>query len=614
FSGVGPFAGRGSFGLGQTQIRGIGSNFFTDRDEGFLSPIFAARPDLAPYERIEVLKGPSATLYGRSSAGGFVNRVRKKPLPEFGSEFAGSVGSFDFYRAEGDVTGPLFESDGARGRLVLAYEDAGAFVDGVESERVVLAPSLEFDLTDSTRLLLQGTYQKDDFLPNPGFPLVRDGDTFRAPNVRRSLYFGVPNEDEENTKILVGIAQLEQELGDDWLASLRLNRTATRQRAGAENYAYGITPEGDTTLFASRLNQDNDVWSGEICLNGNVELLGRPANVALGVDHTNFEFVNDQEYATLGIANLYEENFDDFPTQPTTPSFDGLDVQEGTGVYAQLQFRPFERLSVLLGGRYDWTDTSFENRLVSGSKVKKRVEAFSGRAGLTFDVTGQVSVYGLFAESFDPVTDPGANGQILDPETGEIYELGIKTEWLGRKLGITAAVFRLDRDNIPIAALTGPGEDPFSISAGLQRSDGIELEINGEPLPGWNVSFGGVLLDSEFKDGPFVGSLPGGTADWQVGLFTSYELQGGPLNGLGFGVGLFAIDERGASTFVPGATLEGYERVDLHAFYNGFKPLKIALQVRNVFDERYVEGADRLSFAQFGSPTAVLLTVRYDFE
>lgn len=100
---------------------------------------------------------------------------------------------------------------------------------------------------------------------------------------------------------------------------MRLNRTATRQRAGAENYAYGITPEGDTTLFASRLNEDNDVWSGEIRLNGNVELLGRPANVALGVDHTNFEFVNDQECATLGSANIYDENFGDFPTQPTTP-------------------------------------------------------------------------------------------------------------------------------------------------------------------------------------------------------------------------------------------------------------------------------------------------------
>jgi len=457
FSGVGPFAGRGSFGLGQTQIRGIGSNFFTDRDEGFLSPIFAARPDLAPYEPIEVLKGPSATLYGRSSAGGFVNCVRKKPLPEFESELEVSVGSFDFYRAEGDVTGPLFKSEHTRGRLVLAYENAGAFVDGVESEVVVVAPSLDFDLTDSTRLLLQGTYQRDDLLPNPGFPLVRDGDISHAPNVRRSLYFGVPNEDEENTEIRVGIAQLEQELGDDWLATLRLNRTATRQRAGAENYAYGITPDGDTSLYASRLNQDNDVWSGELRLNGRVEVLGRPANVTLGVDHINFEFVSDQEFPSLGTANIYAENFTDVSTQPTTPSFDGLSVEEGTGVYAQFQFRPFERLSVLLGGRYDWADTSFDNRLDSDSKGEKRDEDFTGRVGLTFDLSEQVAVYGLYAQSFDPVLDPGADGEVLEPETGEILEAGIKTEWLDGKLDITAAVFRLDRENIPIDAMTPPG-------------------------------------------------------------------------------------------------------------------------------------------------------------
>ncbi|MGH8571701.1 MAG: TonB-dependent receptor plug domain-containing protein, partial [Gammaproteobacteria bacterium] len=86
FSGVGPFAGRGSFGLGQTQIRGIGDNFFADREDGSLVPIFAARPDLAPYERIEVVKGPSSVLYGRGSAGGFVNRVRKRPC--FGRDCA----------------------------------------------------------------------------------------------------------------------------------------------------------------------------------------------------------------------------------------------------------------------------------------------------------------------------------------------------------------------------------------------------------------------------------------------------------------------------------------------------------------------------------------------
>lgn len=229
----------------------------------------------------------------------------------------------------------------------------------------------------------------------------------------------------------------------------------------------------------------------------------------------------------------------------------------------------------------------------------------------------KISVYGLFAESFFPTQfSTGADGELLEPQEGEIYEAGLKTEWLNGKLGVNAAIFSIERDKVPIPDPTnGPGEFD-SISAGLQRSDGFELEINGEPLPGWKLSFGGIVLDSEFteRDDPFFGSIPAGAADWQVGLFTSYELQGGPLRGLGAGVGLFAIDDRGVSSFVPGAALEGYERVDLHAFYNGFKPLKIALQVRNVFDERYVEGADRTSsYAQFGSPTAALLTVRYDF-
>ena len=183
---------------------------------------------------------------------------------------------------------------------------------------------------------------------------------------------------------------------------------------------------------------------------------------------------------------------------------------------------------------------------------------------------------------------------------------------------MNAALFRIDREDVAIFDPTNvPGDGQFdSIATGLQRSDGLELEINGELLPGWNLSFGGMLLDSEFKerDDPFFGTTPGGTADWQVGLYSSYELQSGLLRGLGFGVGYFAIDDRGISTFVPGV-VDGYERVDLSAFYNGFEPLKVALQIRNLFDERYVEGVERPgSYAQFGSPTAVLFTVRGEFD
>jgi TonB-dependent siderophore receptor len=616
YSGSGPFAGRDIFGLGAIQIRGIDTDFLTDiRDGGFVSPIFAAQPDLAPYERIEVVKGPSS-LYGRGSAGGFVNRVRKKPLPEFQAEIAPSIGSFDFYRLDGDVTGPLFASERVRGRLVLAYEDAGSFVNFAESERAVAAPSLEFDLTGTTRVLVQGLYQEDRFFPTNGFPLQQDSNDFRAPNIPRSLFVGVPNEDESTDEIVSASVQLDQQLGDKWLATLRLARSATEHRSQTDNYAFGIQPNGDVGLYSSAFRIDNDVWSGEIRLNGRIDLLGRPASLTLGAEHTDVQNINDQGLGVLGTANIYEENFADFPTVEPVPGFNGLFEQPSTGVYAQLQFRPLERLSVLLGGRYDSAETTFEER-VGATKSERDDDAFTGRVGLVFDVRKSVSVYGLYAQSFQPVLfSTGADGDLLEPEEGEIYEGGIKTEWFEGRLGINAAVFRIERENVPINDPNNMPGEFFSVSGGLLRSDGLELEINGEPLPGWNLSFAGTLLDSEFIEGDpgTIGNSVTGTADWQAGLYTSYQLQSGPLQGVGFGVGLFAVDDRSVSEFVNGR-LEGYERVDLSLFYNGIPNTKIALQARNVFNERYVEGSDRIGgFNQFGAPTAYLLTLRYDFK
>ncbi|MGH8564294.1 MAG: TonB-dependent siderophore receptor [Gammaproteobacteria bacterium] len=372
---------------------------------------------------------------------------------------------------------------------------------------------------------------------------------------------------------------------------------------------------GGVGLYSSAFRIDNDVWAGELRLEGSLDVLGRPAMAVLGVEHTDAQNINDQAFGNLGTANIYAANFADFPTVEPAPGFDGLFEQPSTGGYALLQFRPLDRLSVLLGGRYDSADTTFEDRF-GGTKNERADDAFTGRAGLVFDVRDSVSVYALYAQSFQPVLfSVGSDGELLEPEEGEIFEAGIKTEWFNGKLGVNAAIFRIERDKVPIPDPdNGPGEF-FSVSGGLQRSDGAELEINGQPLPGWDLSFAGTLLDSGFRDGDpaTIGNATTGAADWPLGLFTSYELQGGPLKGLGLGMGFFAIDDRAVIPSSSG-TLEGYERVDLSLLYNGFKDTKIALQVRNVFNERYVEGSDRPGgFNQFGSPTAVLFTVRYDF-
>lgn len=455
---------------------------------------------------------------------------------------------------------------------------------------------------------------------------VTDGsDTFRVPDLPRSRFVGIPNEEENETEIFLGAAKLEQDLGDHWLATLSLNHSASNELSVAEHYAYGSYPNGDVGIYSVRINADLEGFSGELRLNGEFNLLGRPAQVVLGVDHAEVENLFSGAFNLFAFAsdpgppNIYSDNFADFPNpgrQP--PNFTAKPKEVGTGAYAQLQFRPFERLSVLLGGRYDFVDSSYDISLSSSgpSIVKDEPEDFSGRIAVGFDVRKNITAYGLFAQSFDPVLNLGADGQILKPTTGEIFEAGIKTEWLDNRLGVNTAVFRLDRKDVPIDIGRNSAGQSIFRSAGLQRSDGIELEINGEPLPGWNLSFGGSLLDAKFLGDknvdPNVGRTPDASADWQVGLFTSYELQSGPLRGLGAGVGLYAIDDRGVRN--RDQKIPGYERVDLSFFYNGFKNTSIALQVRNVFDATYLEAVTVAgSGANFGSPLAALLTVRHEF-
>lgn len=612
YSGTGPFAGL-DFGLGAILIRGFNTDGLHDvRVDGFISPIFGAQPDLAPYQRIEVVKGPSS-LYGRGSAGGFVNRVTKKPLPEFHADIEVSGGSFNFYRAEADVGGPLFESDSARGRLVLAYQDSESFVDFLETETVVAAPSLAFDFGDDTRLLVQAIYQRDEYVISPGFPLARQGGDFRAPEVDRSLFFGVPSEDESTNEILSSSLRLDHDITDNWLATLRVSHGETEHRSTTDNYGSGVIgPDGDVSVFASAFNIDNDVWSGELRLTGNVEFLERPATVAVGVDHTDAERVNDQFFAVLGTANIYAENFDEVPPMEPTRSFTGVTDAPATGVYGLFQFRPTDRLSVLVGGRYDEAETVRANR-VAGTRSEREDDALTGRLGVVFDLSDAASVYAQYAQSFQPeFFAMQRGGGLLAPTEGESYEAGVKTAWLDGRLGLNAAIFRIELDDVPIADPTNAPGEFFNINGGGQRSQGFELEVNGEPGPGWRLSFAGTLLDTELieRDG-----RPYGVADWQVGLFTDYVIQQGRLRDFGLGAGVFAIGDRSVGPGFPDAELEGYERVDLYAFYQGFERVDLRLQVRNVLDQRYVEASDRVNgFNQFGAPTAVLLTVDYDFE
>jgi iron complex outermembrane receptor protein len=274
--------------------------------------------------------------------------------------------------------------------------------------------------------------------------------------------------------------------------------------------------------------------------------------------------------------------------------------------------------------RYDQAkQQNRDNHVEGGMLVDDTVaDATTLNFGATYDFSKNVTGYVRYAESFTPVTAITTSGEILDPETGQSYELGVKTEWFDRRLGASLAVFRQDRDNVPMPDPTNPD---FSVSGGLQRTKGIEIELAGSPVDGLTLGAAAAWFDSEHIDpaDESFGLTPYGAFQNLAGLFASYELQGGPLRGFGFGatlaiVGKLSLSFGGSGSLYGTGTdalfVDGYERLDLNFYYKGIPKWNFALQVRKATDEVYIERSrDASGSNYFGSPRAALFRAEYKF-
>jgi outer membrane receptor for ferric coprogen and ferric-rhodotorulic acid len=578
--------------------------------------------DLAPFERVEVVKGPSSMLYGQGSLGGFINLVSKKPQAEQTLRVSAQAGSFDTFRAEVDATGTLDEGQRVLGQAAVAYEDSGSFIDGVESQRTVLAPSLEWLIDDRTCVVAQLIYQDDEFIPSLGIPLKQEGDELVAPDVPRSFFFGVPSTEDSTASGLHMTMKVERELSDRWLATLQLHRSRNRLMGISDSYGYGIDDSGNTDLYASWVGQEDVTWASEMRLDGRFDAFGREHQLLAGVEHNQMDSLawGGYTYAPIGTANIYDGSLATaaaIPGRSLPRAYDGRTNGSNEAVYGQLLLSVLDRTKLLLGIRYDRAKLKnvFNGVSDTGDDTMDKKEP-TVRIGLVQDLTADLTGYAVYAQSFNPVLNLSRGG-ILDPETGEGFELGLKGEWFDGQLGATAAVFRQELDNRPIPDPTNGPNDGFSISGGLERTEGLELEIAGTPLPGWTVGAASAWLDAEYIDrqDPNFGKTPGGTVKRQSTLYTNYELQRGRLKGLGFGVTLLSVGDRIVLTD-ENLFVGGYERLDLHAFYKGFERWDLSMLVRNVTDETYIERPNSAFLYShfYGAPRSVLLRADYSFD
>ncbi|MHA4867590.1 TonB-dependent receptor [Duganella sp. PWIR1] len=607
----------------QVFIRGftaIGDQFV----DGFRDDALYFR-DLSNIERLEVIKGPAAVLYGRGSSGGLVNRVTKKPGADVNdlsvslSDHSGRRGEIDFGRAGETVAW----------RLTGAREKADSYRSQQFLDRSALAPSVALRFSSDTKLLLQADYLEDRRLTDFGIPSYNGRPVFVDP----ATYYGAANAataDYSQSRVASSAATLTHRFSPG--LSLRngfryydytLDRNNTNISGNINEVA------GTMSLGHAKLGRKEHGWSNQTELTQKIATGNVQHELLYGV-----EFGQQSKDAFSNAAIVVQTNMSIFnPVLPVVDPnklgarTDTFGTYKNSAVYLQDALVLSEEWKALAGVRYD----SFKqaSRLVTAAGVTtanlaRTDTAWSPRAGLVWQPTRQQSYYASWSRSFQPSGENfalAANNADLAPEITRNAEVGGKYELWGGRANATVSLYRLERDNIKVT-------DPLTnriVPIGKQRSDGLELTFSADLGDGWKGIAGYAYTDATITESvavdtsvnqvgktvaaaiPIQGKRATLTARNSGNLWLTKEL------GYGFkaGGGVNAVGQRFANAGNTVA-LPGYVTADAMLAYQAGN-YELQLNVNNIGDARYIVSGHGSSpnLSLPGMPRSVALTLRY---
>ena len=560
--------------------------------------------ELSNIERVEVLKGPASILFGRAEPAGIINFVTKKPLREeslYELEF--TAGSFDFYRPTLDLSGPITESGNLAYRLNAAYENAASFRDGLESERFFVAPTLSWEIGDDTELTLEFSYLDDNRPVDTGLLVLSDDEVADIPF---DTFLGDPNRrlDFEETRTEL---YLNHRFNDNLSLRSLLSYT-TASETGPRTETFG-EPEDDRnfSVFESIVGFNGDTFTFQNDLIAEFNTGTIEHTLLFGLEYAN-EFVDDLAEFRIGTIDIFNPS-DLNVTGEFEPLFE-FDIRtDSFGIYLQNQIAIFDNLQFVIGGRFDTFTSEFED-LMANETTETEADAFSPRAGIVYRPAEPVSLYASYTRSFTPNSGTNVDGEPFDPERGTGFEVGVKGEVIPDRLFSTLAFYDTTLTNV---TTSDPDNPDFSIQTGEQRSRGIELDVQGEILPGWNIFAGYAYTDAEVTEDNEIpeGNLLVNVPENNFNFWTTYTLQQGSLEGLGFGAGVFFVGERAGdleNTFF----VDDYVRVDAAIHYRRGK-YRFALNFQNLFDAEFIEGTESRVVLEPGAPFTVLGTASVEF-
>ncbi|MBE9193658.1 TonB-dependent siderophore receptor [Gloeocapsopsis crepidinum LEGE 06123] len=592
------------------RIRGFGGfDSFNIVTNGLQDGNAGAQVGVGNIERVEVLKGPAAALFSQGGPGGTVNIVTKQPLstPFYNAE--ASVGSFDTYSGLIDLSGPLDQANNVLYRFNAYGYRTDTFVDLFEIERYGFAPTISLRLDDDTDLTLEAEYNYFEQPNDRGLPAR--GTVLPNPNgeLPISRFLGEPSIDYVSPRTTRLGYSLEHRLNENW--QIRNNFRVSLLRQPQNSVFPDTLLEDNRTLTRGLIvaeQQDTNTYVLNADITGNFNTGAISHQLLVGFDLYTLNSASRYVQRSLSPIDIFNPVYSPSTVGDVIAEFSPSSTNtDQYGIYIQDQITLLDNLKLLLGGRFDWVEqrTKEEGEL-TGSQSD---DAFSPRVGIVYQPIQPISLYASYSRSFQQVTDSGLDNRLFEPERGTQYEVGTKVE-LSDRIAATIAYFNITRANVLTEDPTNPN---FSIQTGEQQSQGIELDVTGEILPGWNIIAGYAYTNAEItEDNTYdVGNQINNVPNHAFNIWTTYEIQSGSLQGLGFGLGLFYVGER-EGDLDNSFSLPSYFRTDAALFYNRGQ-FRVALNVRNLFDIRYFETAEGDLRVFPGEPLTLLGSVSWQF-
>ncbi|USD51713.1 TonB-dependent siderophore receptor [Vibrio sp. SCSIO 43153] len=549
-------------------------------------------------ERVEVLKGPSGLLYGKSEPGGLVNMVSKKPTTETQASLSQDIGSNDHSRTVLDVSGALNEEETLRARAILAKESYGSwreYGDGTEPEtdRAVGGLVVEYDITENVMVSAHYDRTKDEGSVDSGAYIV-DGKPVLGDKYIWDAQWSKIDNDVENYGI-----DINAQVTDNVNVKAGYNRQDFK-RFDVESYPKFDMYEKDGTV-KHKGNERSDNWvfdTAYVDVTTDFSLFGTENTLLVGANYLDYSYdrfmaFHEQAYVPAGETVVKPE--------PTSSKKWPTSEYDTWGIYAQNMMTINDYWQVLAGVRYDEkrSDTLTESQV-------------SPKLGVIFHPASNGSIYVQYSESFMPQgavsdTDFTNDGEELEAERGISYEVGTKWELFDERLYLTGALFDITLENVRIDVNdpNNPGME-LATQDGEQVHRGAEILAQGFVTDELSLTASAMYLDAELTRSKYYqGNRPADVPEFSASVWSSYKVQ----NNTNVNLGLIYEGERygdAANTFKK----DGYARIDMGVSYTHKYDEKLDIvtrfNVENLFDTDYLAGGGSTNGDQAGASNVVI--------